>query len=224
MTLSLQETLGYTRLFVIVINLRITFKMKVILNCPPKEESKYCEKIKSSNWKGNSFYPSASSPSKFQKDSSSPKITIYWQTYIHSEKEHFFGDNCSEDSCLQKSQYQCLLKLPDSWEGGYDSWMADMRVLDGFRYRTLWYVCMTWYGKNNALSSSWNVPTYSPTELTCLTLCLKLTVVPHFPNTYLLEFSWIYTYDLRMPTQVHLLCLENLHSEIMETMRIYGVG
>lgn len=150
--------------------------------------------------KGTALYPSGSSPSKFQKDSSSPKIAIYWQTYIHSEKEHFFGDNCSEDSCLQKPQYQCLLKLPDSWEGGYDSWRVDMRVLDGFRYHTLWYVCMAWYGKNNALSSSWNVPTYSPAVLTCLTLCPKLTVVPHFPNTNLLEFSWIYTYDLRTST------------------------
>lgn len=57
MILFLQETLGYTHLFVIIINLRITFKMKVILNCPPKEESEYCEKIKSSNWKGDSSLP-----------------------------------------------------------------------------------------------------------------------------------------------------------------------
>lgn len=49
MILSLQEALGYTHLFVIIINLRITFKMKVILNCPPKEVSEYCEKTKSSN-------------------------------------------------------------------------------------------------------------------------------------------------------------------------------
>lgn len=100
-------------------------------------------------------------------------------------------------------------------------WRVGMRVVNVFRYLTLWLVCMAWYGKN-ALSSSWYVPTYSPRELICLTLCPKLTAVPHFPNTKLLEFSWIYTYDLWTSTQVHFLCLGNLHSETMETMRIYG--
>lgn len=224
MILSLQETLGYTRLFVIIINLRITFKMKVILNCPPKEESKYCEKIKSSNWKGNSSLPLCVKPLQvsegFKQSKDHHILTdlhpLWKRTFLWGQL--FWGLLLAKIPISVPSETSRQLRRW-IWQlnGGYG-------VLDGFRYRTLWYVYMTWYGKNNALYSSWNVPTYSPAELTCLILCPKLTVVPHFPNTYLLEFSWIYTYDLRTSTQVHLLCLENLHSEIMETMRIYGVG
>lgn len=122
MILSLKEALGYTHLFVIIINLRITFKMKVILNCHPKEESEYCEKIKSSSWKGASSPPLWVKPLQVSEGFKQSKDRIYWQTYNHSEKEHFFGDNCSKDSYLKKKQYQSLLKLPDSWEG-YEGWI-----------------------------------------------------------------------------------------------------
>lgn len=172
--------------------------------------------------KGPAFHPSGSSPSKFQKDSSSPKIAIYWQTYIHSEKEHFFGDYCSKDSYLKKKK--TISEPSETSRQLRQVSRVAMRVVNVFRYLILWFVCMAWYGKNNTLSSSWNASIYSPGNLTYLTLCPKLTVVPHFSNTKLLEFFWIYTYDLWTSTQEHLLCLGNLHSEIMETMRIYGVS
>lgn len=151
MILSLKEALGYTHLFVIIINLRITFKMKVILNCPPKEESEYCEKIKSSSWKGASSPPLWVKPLQVSEGFKQSKDRIYWQTYNHSEKEHFFGDNCSKDSYLKK---KTISEPSETSRQLRRVWRVDMRVVNVFRYLILWFVCMAWYGKNNTLSSS----------------------------------------------------------------------
>lgn len=187
--------MGCTHLFVIIISLRITLNMKLILNCPLRKSQNIVRKPTAETKRGPALCTFETSPSKFQKDSSSPKIPTYWQTYMHSEEGHSFGDNCTWGPLLRNYQYKCLLKLPDSWEG-YEGWIWGLCMSVG----TLLSGMFTWHDMvKTTLSPAYKLCQSTPLESWfASTNALDWLLFPHFPNTALLGFSGMYAYDLQI--------------------------